>query len=112
MFSELNKVRKTVKEGIETRDLEFKKLHEFAGQTIEVDGFFFSTAGDYGKSVAVVGNGYNINMPQRAVEQFEQIANDEKMLQAVLDGKLVIKNIVANVKTPKGKTTAYELADK
>lgn len=111
MFNELNTNGKaTVKDGIDTSDMEFRPLKDFVGKRIKVDGFFF-TNGNYGKQVVVVGNGYLINMPARAVEQFEKIYDSEKMLQAVLDGKLVIVD-VAPLETRNGSTTAYTLEDR
>lgn len=107
-FNSLNK-RSTVMDGVNTQDMEFKKLKEFCGQTIECKGFFF-TDGKYGKQVVVVGNGYLINMPARAVEQFEYIANNSNALDAVLNGKLVLKDIHEAV-TKNGDTIAYTLTN-
>lgn len=105
-FSNLNK-RSTVREGIDTQNMEFKPLKDFCGQKVKCDGFFF-TDGKYGKQVVVVGSGYLINMPARAVEQFEQIAADNEAVDAVLKGKLVIKDIKI-IDTRNGQTTAYNL---
>lgn len=109
MFEELNR-RATVKDGIDTQDMEFKPLKDFCGAKIKVDGFFF-TEGRYGTQVVVVGNGYLINMPKRAAEQFEKIAENPKMLDAVLAGKLEIKNIKM-LDTKNGQTVAYDFADR
>ena len=109
MFGKLNKGKVTVKEGINTKAQEFVPLKTFTGETIIVDGFFF-TSGDYGRQVVVVGNGYNINMPKRAVEQFEQIRDDDEMLQALLEGHLAIDG-VKEIKTKNGKTVSYSLKD-
>ena len=110
MFEKFNKsFTNTVREDIDTDDMEFVKLKEFEGKSIKVDGFFF-TKGDYGKQVVVVGNGKKINMPERAVEMFEQIRNDQEMLQAVLDGHLLITNIEPK-KAKKGNTYTFELQD-
>ena len=68
LFEKLNR-KSTVKEGIDLQSMEFKNIREFEGQTIHVDGFFF-TRGTYGEQVVVVGNGYKINMPKKAVEDF------------------------------------------
>lgn len=108
MFNELNNIQ-TVKEGINTKEQEFKPLSDFCGKTIKVDGFFF-TVGKYGRQVVVVGNGYNINMPKRAVRTFDAIYNNEFMLSAVLSGKLEIINIEQK-DTKQGTTTLYELHD-
>lgn len=109
MFESLNNNVATVKEGINTRDFDFVPLKTFEGQLVVVDGFFF-TKGDYGKQVVVVGNGHNINMPKRAVEQFEKIASDGAMVEAVLSGHLALKDI-KEIKTKNGKTAIYTLAD-
>lgn len=105
-FNNLNK-RSTVREGIDTQEMEFKPLKDFCGQNIKSDGFFF-TDGKYGKQVVVVGNGYLINMPTRAVEQFEKIASNAEAVDAVLAGHLVLKDIKM-IDTRNGKTTAYTL---
>lgn len=108
MFNELNNVH-TVREGINTKELEFKPLSDFIGKTIKVDGFFF-TVGKYGRQVVVVGNGYNINMPKRAVRTFDSIYNNDFMLQAVLKGKLELVDIEQK-ETKQGSTTLYTLHD-
>ena len=107
-FNNLNK-RSTVREGIDTQSMEFKPLKEFCGQRVKCDGFFF-TDGKYGKQVVVVGSGYLINMPARAVEQFEEIAGNAEAVDAVLKGHLVLKDIKM-VDTRNGKTTAYTLSN-
>ena len=108
MFDELNR-KSTVRDGINTEDLEFAPLKDFCGQKFRCDGFFF-TDGKYGRQVVVVGGGYLINMPKRAVEQFETIQASPDLLEAVLAGKLMIKDIKM-IDTRNGKTTAYTLAD-
>lgn len=109
MFEKLNR-RSTVMDGVDTQEMEFKPLKDFCGTKIEVRGFFF-TEGRFGTQVVVVGNGYLINMPKRSVEQFEAIANDDKMLDGLLAGKLVIKNIKM-LDTKNGQTVAYDFADR
>lgn len=112
MFKELNSVR-TIKEGIKLEDLQFRKLKEFAGKTLAVDGFFF-TNGDYGKQLVVVARdnegGWKVNMPNRAIDQFEAIKSDKDMLKAVLEGHLQITDI-SEAKVGRGVTTVYTLAD-
>ena len=108
MFKELNS-KKTIKEGIDLEKMEFIKLKELAGQTIKVDGFFF-TDGRYGRQLVVVGNGYKINMPARAVSQFEDIKTDDEKVKAILEGHLIITDI-EETKTKNGKTTLYSLDD-
>lgn len=113
MFDKLNKSanKQTVREGIDTDNMEFTGLKTFIGKTVKVDGFFFTSKGNYGKQVVVVGNGYKINMPKRAVESFEAIANDPDMLKAVLDGKLELINIAPVTAKNGNDTVAYEFHD-
>ena len=110
MFNELNRGKKTVADNVDTTNMEFKPLKDFVGKKVSVDGFFF-TNGNYGKQVVIIGNGCLINMPSRAVEQFEVIYNNDKMLNAVLAGKLELINIKP-IDTKNGSTTAYTLSDK
>lgn len=110
MFENYNVQKQTIREGIDTNAMEFKPISDFAGQTIKVDGFFFTTKGKYGKQVVVVGNGSLINMPKRAVEVFEKIANNEAQLQAVLDGHLMLTDINP-ITTKNGPSTAYKFKD-
>ena len=110
MFAEMNKVMKrTVKEGINTDDMKFKPLKDFAGQTVTVDGFFF-TEGKYGTQVVVIGNGAKINMPKRYTEDFLAIRDDDAKLQAVLAGKLALGNIHEG-DSANGKTTYFDYVD-
>lgn len=108
-FNTLNK-RSTVMPEVNTENMEFKPLKEFCGQTIECKGFFF-TDGKFGKQVVVVGNGYLINMPARAVDQFEQISNNRDAMETLLNGNLILKD-VKMIDTRNGKTTAYTLGNK
>ena len=108
-FNLLNDSIQTVKEGIDLKALEFKPLKDFIGQTIKVDGFFF-TKGKYGKQVVVVANNAKINMPARALEKFEMIANSPEALKAVLDGHLVLTDIQER-DTNNGTTTIYKFAN-
>lgn len=110
MFEDYNVQKQTIREGIDTNAMEFKPISDFVGQTIKVDGFFFTTKGKYGKQVVVVGNGSLINMPKRAVEVFEKIANNEAQLQAVLGGHLMLTDITP-ITTKNGPSTAYKFKD-
>ena len=112
MFKELNSVR-TIKEGIRLEDLQFRKLKDFVGKTLYVDGFFF-TNGDYGRQLVVVARdsegGWKVNMPNRAIAQFEGIKADKEQLKAVLEGHLKITDI-REEKLGRGVTTLYTLDD-
>lgn len=111
MFNELNKqFVNTVKEGIDTENMEFKKLNDFIGKTIKVDGFWISK-GKFGEQVVVVGNGYKINMPGRAVDTFKAIRENEFMVKAVLEGHMEIINIAAVTAKNGNETVSYELHD-
>lgn len=110
IFEKLNKGKRTVREGIDTDNMEYCKLSNFIGQTIRVDGFWISDKGNYGKQVVVVGNGWLINMPKRATEQFEAIIKNEDMLNAVLGGHLALTDIKP-IKTNTGDTTSYTFTE-
>ena len=110
IFEKLNKGKRTVREGINTENMEYCKLSNFIGQTIRVDGFWISDKGNYGKQAVVVGNGWLINMPKRATEQFEAILKNEEMLNAVLDGHLALTDI-RPIKTNTGDTTSYTFTE-
>lgn len=112
MFKELNSVR-TIKEGIKLEDLQFRKLKDFVGKTLYVDGFFF-TNGDYGRQLVVVARdnegGWKVNMPNRAIDQFEGIKANKEQLKGVLEGHLKIVDI-REEKVGRGVTTLYTLDD-
>lgn len=110
LFEKLNVKSRTVREGVDLSTLEFRPLKNYIGQQIAVDGFFF-TDGKYGRQVVVVGNGAKINLPSRYVEKFEMIEADAEMLQAVLDGKLILADIKA-IATNNGNTTVFEFVTK
>jgi len=117
MFENLNK-RRTVADGIETSELDFIKLADCVGRKLTTAGYFF-TDGRYGKQVVVVAtdgtvfdNGkkayFLVNMPARAVEQFEQIDESPEMKNAVINGKLSIIDIKPVV-AKNGNTVSYFL---
>lgn len=105
LFEKFNH-KSTIKEGIDLGSMEFKNIRDFVGQTIHVDGFFF-TRGKYGEQVVVVGNGYKINMPGKAVEDFKAMQEDEATLNAILNGQLSITNISTRT-TPRGSMVMYK----
>lgn len=107
-FEKFN-LRRTVKEGIDTNDMEFKPLKDYCGETVKCNGFFF-TDGKYGEQVVIVGETTLINMPKRAVEQFKQISADDNAVKAVLNGELVLTDIKM-ADTKNGKTTLYKLTN-
>lgn len=109
MFEKLNTKVQTVRDGVETENMQFASLKDFDGKDIVVDGFFF-TKGQYGEQVVVVGNGYKINMPERCVEEFKQIRDDAEMLKYVLEGHLCLKNVRRKA-TNKGVTYIFEYTD-
>ena len=110
MFSELNSQVKTVRDGVEIDNMEYKKLREFIGKEIPVDGFFINNGGMYGPSVTVIGCGCKINMPKRAVKQFEEIKGNAELLNAVLEGHLKITDIKTQA-TKLGVAVVYTLTD-
>lgn len=109
MFERLNTKVQTIRDGVEIGDMQFASLKDFVGDTIKVDGFFF-TKGQYGEQVVVVGNNYKINMPARCVEEFKTIKDDEELLDCLLKGHLCLENIRRKA-TNKGVTYIFEYAD-
>lgn len=108
-FESANK-RNTVREGIDTKKMEFKPLKDFCGQTVNVDGFFF-TNGRFGRQVVVVGNGFLINMPGRATEDFQKWADDTEAVDAILKGKLALTHIKM-LDTKNGTTCIYDYVNR
>ena len=109
MFNEMNGNKKTVREGIDTRSMDFVPLEDFCGREFVVDGYFF-TKGYYGEQVVVVGAGALINFPKRATKVFKAIDSDPQKLNAVLNGHLKITDIKIG-QTSKGRTVFYTLRD-
>lgn len=113
IFDKLNKgTTSTIKEGIDTAGMEFRKLKDFIGDTVVVDGFYFNTKSKYdNEQVVVIGNGCRINMPSWAVDDFKAIQQDPEMLSAMFDGHLSLTNIKETT-TKKGNTTVtYDYTD-
>lgn len=109
LFEQLNQNSvRTIRQGIDLSTLAFKPIKEFIGQDIRVDGFFF-TEGRFGKQVVIVGNGAKINLPARYVKTFELVQDTPNLLQGVLDGKMVLKNVKAT-NTRNGSTTTFDFA--
>lgn len=110
LFDSLNSYQRTIRENVDLATMKFKALKEYIGETVYVDGFFF-TDGKYGKQVVVVGNGAKINLPSRYVEKFEKILNSPQMLDAVLNGKLVLKDIEES-NTRNGQTVTFRFEER
>ena len=92
-FSSLNSAsKKTVRDGISTRDLPEAKLAEFEGKELIVDGFFINT-GKKGDWVVVIADGKKISMPSQYTDQFKAIKDNSEALADVLAGKLKLTNI-------------------
>ena len=107
MFGELNK-RSTVREGIDTSNMEFKKLREFVGAYVNPVGFFI-TDGKFGEQAVVVTEECLINMPSYATETFKNLSAEQ--IEAIKDGKMLITDIA--VKEIHGKEcTVFRYADK
>ena len=107
MFGELNK-KSTVREGIDTSNMEFKKLREFIGLNVNPVGFFI-TDGKFGEQVVVVTEECLINMPSYAADTFKNLSSEQ--IEAIKDGKMIITDIV--VKEIHGREcTVFRYADK
>ena len=107
MFGELNK-KSTVREGIDTSNMEFKKLREFIGSNVNPVGFFI-TEGKFGEQAVVVTEECLINMPSYATETFKNLSAEQ--IEAIKDGKMIITDIA--VKEIHGReSTVFRYADK
>lgn len=107
MFGELNK-KSTVREGIDTSNMEFKKLREFIGSIVNPVGFFI-TDGKFGEQAVVVTEDCLINMPSYATETFKNLSAVQ--IDAIKDGKMIITDIA--VKEIHGREcTVFRYADK
>ena len=107
MFGELNK-KSTVKEGIDTSNMEFKKLREFIGSSVNPVGFFI-TEGKFGEQAVVVTEECLINMPSYTTETFKNLSSEQ--IEAIKDGKMIITDIA--VKEIHGREcTVFRYADK
>lgn len=92
-FSSLNSTsKKTVREGISTKDLPEVKLADYVGKEIIVDGFFINK-GKKGEWVVVIADGKKISMPSQYTDQFKTIRDNQEALDQVLAGKLKLTNI-------------------
>lgn len=107
MFGELNK-KSTVREGIDTSNMEFKKLREFIGAYVNPVGFFI-TDGNFGEQVVIVTEDCLINMPSYVTETFKNLSAEQ--IDAIKDGKMLITDIA--VKEIHGREcTVFKYADK
>ena len=107
MFGELNK-KSTVKEGIDTSNMKFKKLREFIGSSVNPVGFFI-TDGKFGEQAVIVTEDCLVNMPSYATETFKNLTDEQ--IEAIKAGKMMITDIA--VKEIHGKEcTVFRYADK
>lgn len=81
------------KANVNTEGMEFVNLIDYDGtKKLDIDGFFFKT-GNFGKECVIIADGKLINVPSRAVEEFQQILDDPELSQALIDGKVYLENI-------------------
>ena len=107
MFGELNR-KSTVREGIDTSNMEFKKLREFIGSSVNPVGFFI-TDGKFGEQAVVVTEECLINMPSYATDTFKNLSAEQ--IDAIKDGKMMITDIA--LKEIHGREcTVFRYADK
>lgn len=98
---------KVIMDGIDTKDWKFDNIKNFCGKTVPVKGFFF-TQGDYGEQVVIVSDNILINMPVRAVKEFQDIKANAEYVAALKAGKMYFDNIHEE-EFKKGKGTAYDI---
>ena len=110
-FEKFNKKR-TVNESINTDELEFMSLKEFTNEDVQIFGFFF-TDGDVGRQVVLVSKDALINMPSRAVADFEVMLSDDETVDAIINGELTLHvgDIIKAKKKGRKDTVAFEYMD-
>lgn len=110
-FEKFNKKR-TVNESINTDELEFMPLKEFINEDVQIFGFFF-TDGDFGRQVVLVSKDALINMPARAVADFEVMLSDDETVDAIINGELTLRvgDIIKAKKKGRKDTVAFEYMD-
>jgi len=110
-FSKLNKANGVRPENFNTDGFDYTHIREYAGRDLPVKGFFFTNSRK-GRQVVIITDDCLVNMPGRAVEEFEALESDPEAVKAVLNGELVLTDIVYPVKTKSGNdTTIYNFAN-
>ena len=110
-FEKFNKKR-TVNESINTDELEFMPLKEFVNEDVQIFGFFF-TDGEFGRQVVLVSKDALIDMPARAVADFEVMLSDDETVDAIINGELTLRvgDIIKAKKKGRKDTVAFEYMD-
>lgn len=106
-FKDKFKHTTTVNELCNTENMEFKKLSDFIGKRVRLWGFFY-TESKFGKQVVAVTNNCLVNLPKRAVEDFESLTDDE--IEEVKNGGMILTNI-REFNSKSGQTVVYEYDD-
>ena len=111
-FEKFNKAKRTVNDKINADELEFMPLKEFVNEDVQIFGFFF-TEGEFGRQVVLVSKDALINMPARAVEDFEEMASDRETVDAIINGELTLHvgDIIKAKKKGRKDTVAFEYMD-
>lgn len=101
--------KKTVRDGISTKELPEVKISDFIGKEIPVDGFFINS-GKNGDWVVVITDGKKVSMPTQYTDQFKAIRDNDEALKAMMDGKLKLVNIRAYTTKEKRNTHLLDFA--
>lgn len=107
MFKEMNTTKRTVNEGIDTKEFPFTKLKDYVGRNVRIWGYFF-TNGKYGKQLVCVTDSALINMPKRYVGTFDGFTDNE--IDAIKSGCLVLSNI-RMIDSDNGTTVTFDYDD-
>lgn len=110
-FSSLNSAsKKTVRDGISTKDLPEVKFGEYVDKEILVDGFFINTGKD-GDWVVIISDGKKIvSVPSQYTDQFKAIRDNQEALNDMLAGKLKLVNIRPYTTKAKRNTYLFDFA--
>lgn len=99
---------------VDLTTLEFKKLKEFVGEELVLEGFFFSN-GNWGRQVSIYTHtpkypkGVKINMPKRYTDIFEDMASKQPIVEEILNKQAKLTNIEVK-KSKNGETVIFDFA--
>ena len=116
LAGKLNTNRKTVREDVDTKEINYVSAVDLLELKpkfpVKLIGFFTKN-GDYGEQITVIAETKDeilgVNIPSRYVKMFKEFSDEE--IEEIKAGKLGIKSITPDLKTPKGKTTGIEFCD-
>lgn len=87
MLSKFN-LKRTVDWGVNTEGYVFKKASDLKLDThYAVKGLYISADNGFGEGAVIITDGFMVNCPQRMVETFKKILEDEESIAQIKAGK-------------------------